>query len=244
MKFVPALGYHRIVPSGKSSDKFELTADIFQAHLKLLKANNFKSIDYDDFIKENCSIDLLTKGIMITFDDGYSSDYHIVLPLLQQSNFKATFFITVNLIGRSGYLTGEQIIGLSKSGMSIQSHSFNHVFLPTLGCQEILYELRKSKDVLEGLINKEVNYIALPGGRISKSVIKAASDAGYKGIFTSKPGFEVKLLNNLLIFNRFIVHNNLTTKDYFKVLRKDSLFNLRANCVYAIKNIGKKLLYK
>ena len=46
---------------------------------------------------------------LLTFDDGYVSDYKIVLPLLVKFNAKALFFIITSKIGSPEYLNWGQL---------------------------------------------------------------------------------------------------------------------------------------
>lgn len=51
------------------------------------------------------------KSVMLTFDDGYSSNYHIVYPLLKEYGYTAVYFPIGHSIGKDTYKdTGEKII--------------------------------------------------------------------------------------------------------------------------------------
>lgn len=73
---------------------------------------------------------------MITFDDGYQSNYDIAYPILNELNMKATIYIIGSSIGKDTYKdTGKKIlphfgydeaIEMYSSGLiDIQSHSFD-----------------------------------------------------------------------------------------------------------------------
>ncbi|MDN3582436.1 polysaccharide deacetylase family protein [Mucilaginibacter flavus] len=68
-----------------------LTAQIFEAHLALYK-KYCNVVSLDDYYNGNFSEDKF--NICITFDDGFANNCKYVLPLLEQYQLPATFFIT------------------------------------------------------------------------------------------------------------------------------------------------------
>ena len=59
------------------------------------------------------------RSICLTFDDGFSSDYQLVLPELKKLQAAATFFIVTDWLETPGYLTRQQVRDLSDAGMQI-----------------------------------------------------------------------------------------------------------------------------
>jgi peptidoglycan/xylan/chitin deacetylase (PgdA/CDA1 family) len=68
-----------------------LTAKIFEAHLALYK-KYCNVVSLDDYYSQNFSSNKF--NICITFDDGFANNYNYVLPLIEQYQLPATFFIT------------------------------------------------------------------------------------------------------------------------------------------------------
>ncbi len=239
MNFLPIFGYHRIVAHSRRG-QYDFTQQEFEKHLEIFISNNLGGITYEDFLKERkIHLKPPLQSVMITFDDGYSSDFHIIYPLLQKIKFKATFFITANLVSRPGYLSWDEIRELSKAGMSIQSHSFNHVFLTKLKEPNMIDELTKSKDYIQEAINKDVHYIAVPGGRISHNVIKAAQKAGYKGVYTSKPGYNIGNYHSVTVFERFIIKNSFSYDKIAQIAQRNAAVNFKMNLIYTAKWIAR-----
>src|SRR5882672_5481062 len=58
-------------------------------------------------------------ALILTFDDGDASNHEHALPLLLESQFTATFFVTVGRIGSPGSLSWAQIVELQRAGMEI-----------------------------------------------------------------------------------------------------------------------------
>jgi peptidoglycan/xylan/chitin deacetylase (PgdA/CDA1 family) len=128
------------------------------------------------------------RSICLTFDDGFSSDYQLVLPELKKLQATATFFIVTNWLETPGYLTKQQVRDLSDAGMQIGSHSKSHPNFLKITPEERLDELRGSKLILENIIGKEISTFSFPYGFYDKSCSKAVFDANYSICCTSKHG--------------------------------------------------------
>ena len=68
---------------------------MFEKHLKLLKRMGFESLTFEDLAKDNVirRLDPGKRHIMITVDDGYADNYHLMLPLLKKYGFKAVVYV-------------------------------------------------------------------------------------------------------------------------------------------------------
>jgi len=127
-------------------------------------------------------------NICLTFDDGFSSDYDLVLPELKKIDATATFFIVTDLLDTPGYLETEQVKSLSESGMQIGSHSKSHPNFLELNAGERMEELHDSKVILEKIIGKEVTTFSFPFGFYDDDCAEIVFSAGYSICCTSKHG--------------------------------------------------------
>ena len=128
------------------------------------------------------------RPIIITFDDGHSSDYLIAAPELRQRGLTAAFFITASFLGRPGYLRREQVRELRAASFEIGSHGLTHKRLIEVGPAELWREALDSRRRLEDLIGEEVTSFALPSGSYNDAVLQALWAAGYRRIMTSDFG--------------------------------------------------------
>lgn len=127
-------------------------------------------------------------AVMVSFDDGFTSDAETALPCLQAAGLRACFFVTSGFVDRPGRVTRSQLRALAAAGMTIGSHGATHRFLNTLTAADLRDELRRSRDELEQLLGRAVTLLALPGGRGGAREHDAARDAGYALSFGSEPG--------------------------------------------------------
>lgn len=241
MRYVPVFTYHRLTAAAEVKSRFDFSSDDFRSHLEILKKSGLKCVTPED-IRADAPDNLTSRSVIITFDDGYESDYHVALPMLDEFGFKAVTFITANLVNTPGYLTWEKIRELAKAGFSVQSHSLNHRFLTALSHGEMLEELKKSKEMIEDRAGVKVEYVSAPGGRISAAVVRAAAEAGYKGIFNSKPGYGMRQEKDISVFSRFVLKNSIGLEEFRKISEKNSFALLKASAVYSAKGLVRKAL--
>lgn len=132
------------------------------------------------------------EGAAITFDDGHYNNYDIGFSVLRAYALRATFFVPTAFIGKPGYCTWEQLKEMSDYGCEIGSHTHNHVPLDDLSAEEVEYELKTSKDLIEKHVGK-CRYLSLPAGRRFDTSI--ARKLGYEGIRTSERGMGIEPYN-------------------------------------------------
>lgn len=149
---------------------------------------------------------------VFTFDDGGSSFYNVIAPILEKYKIKGVFFIATSYIGKAGFLSAEQIIDLFKRGHTIGSHSHSHKRLSELSDAEIYSEWKKSKDILSALLKCPVNTASIPNGYQSDSVLKMADKAGYKYLYTSIPTVKEVHKCGITIIGRFVVTRHTKPK--------------------------------
>ncbi len=128
------------------------------------------------------------QGVCFTFDDGCATDLLFAAPLLRDAGFNATFYVTVNHLGRRGYLAEGQLRELCELGFELGSHSLNHTYLSDLPVEQLRVEIFESKERLEQITGKVVTHFSCPGGRTNRHIAQQARDAGYDSVATSRVG--------------------------------------------------------
>lgn len=192
LKGVPVLMYHSI--GVEKGNPIIMPKEQFESHIKYIKENGYNAITLNQLYKLlNEEIELIDKPIVITFDDGYLDNYTEAFPILKKHNMPATIFVITSFVDKNPhYLTSQQIKEMDDAGIAIESHTVTHRELNTLTYEEQLIELKNSKEFLEKIIGRTINYIAYPVGKYNSDTIKAAQMAGYKMGFCSKPGWSQK----------------------------------------------------
>jgi peptidoglycan/xylan/chitin deacetylase (PgdA/CDA1 family) len=107
------------------------------------------------------------KAVILTFDDGYKSQYTNAKPILDKYGYKATFYIVCEYVGGGEgqvhpnvKMTWEDIIALHNEGHDIGSHTMSHDDLDSLSEKGIEYEVGGSKECLfdHGIIPTSFSY--------------------------------------------------------------------------------------
>ena len=163
-KWLTILTYHSI---GNEIEPDEtVTPEEFEKQLQYIK-DNYKVISLQDAVEYlQTDIKKLSDSIVITFDDGYSDNYHNAYPLLKKHSFPATIFLISDLINDKGgrYLSLLQIGEMKSNNISFGSHTISHRILAGLSKEDIIREIKDSKDILESQIGNKINSFAYPVG--------------------------------------------------------------------------------
>ena len=108
----------------------------------------------------------------------FISSIHNSLNFFKQFNVKATYFVIARDLEITERL--EAIKEVLKSGHNIASHSYGHSFLRNLSKKEKIYEISKSKEIIEDKLGVEVLGFRAPSYSIDCEVLEALCDVGYK----------------------------------------------------------------
>lgn len=215
---IPILCYHSIAES--KDNELLLSPEKFKSQLKYLKDNGYTPITMDelnDFLKNNKTIP--EKSVVITFDDGYRDNYTTAFPILKEFDFKATVYVISNNLENDLYMTKAQAKEMSDWGIDIESHTANHEDLSKLTLDQQYETMNTSKNQLEAILGKKVDYIAYPFGKFNANTRKAAEKAGYKLGFSLAGGLADRGDNTYNI-DRLYISNNHTIEEFVTKLTK------------------------
>lgn len=111
--------------------------------------------------------------IAITFDDGLEDVFAVAYPILKQKQIPFSVFVVTDFLDTPGYITKEQLRILSEDALvTIGSHGMTHEVFPKLNSLEKEKELCFSKNKLEEMIGKKVDFFAYSHGQYDKESLK------------------------------------------------------------------------
>ena len=182
------LMYHELELPGRSIcqdepgyARYVLPESEFRAQVEYLKQNAWQGLSVGQALAFPGK-----RSVAITFDDGCETDLLTAAPILQRTDFQATFFITSGKLGQPGYLSTAQLKDLSAQGFEIGCHSMTHAYLTDLDEKGLQREIADAKKQVEQVIGRPVNHFSCPGGRYDQRVAAVARRAGYHSVSTSR----------------------------------------------------------
>jgi len=222
----------------------------FSRFMTYLKDNNYNVLPLSILLDNTKRYS--RKEIIITFDDGYEDVYKYVYPIMKKYDFPFAIFPIVDYFGKyndwdfvigekTRHLDIEQLIELSNDEfVTIGSHTLNHLDLNRVSKQIMRSEIVNSKEKLEKIIGRDVDYLSYPFGIYNDTVIKITKDSGYKmalGYYARKnsdsyytiPRTGIYLIDTMLDFK-------LKLKNYFIIF--GWLEDLKGRTINLLSNLA------
>lgn len=213
------LMYHHFIQEGPAKVDTVVSAQSFDAQLQALKEAGYTTItpgqlaDYVDGEGE-----LPEKPVIITMDDGYTSNLTIAAPILEKHGMTATVFVIGINVGETHYPHSGEVLDPARFGweevrpwvdkgvIDVQSHTYDmhqrasYGFSgrdgvlplegePTEDYREALaQDLGKSGAGLKEGLDTEMEALAFPFGFYSEEAVEEMKKAGVRVSFTSDHG--------------------------------------------------------
>ena len=216
---VSVLGYHD-VGENLPETAMRIRTSKFRKQMEAIRQLGIKVISMEEFIawKKN-GTPIPAKSILITFDDGWKSNYTDAFPVLREYGFPYTIYLYKDYVDGGGRALTTAMIQEMKAagGLAIGCHSVSHPYPLTVknfrkkGANAFDAYLRKemgeSKYFLESKFQTKVATYAYPGGFHTEEMFKLGTEFGYDAMFTVIPGKIKRSLPNETL-PRYIILGN------------------------------------
>lgn len=199
---ISVLCYHNIgtieeINNFPDEKDWTISVDNFKEHLDFLKKHNYKTLTMEEFYNwKTGKINLPYKSVLITFDDGFLSNYEYAFKLLKDYNINATVFVVGSFIDNSKeekwsgnlktYMTKDILYNLQNEypNIEIYSHSYNLHFEGAINQSAIILK----QDIINfNNFYKESDIFCYPFGQYNNNIEKTLKDSGYKLAFRYGP---------------------------------------------------------
>lgn len=189
----------------------------FEEQLQYLKKHGYQTLTTQEFLDwKNGEIEVPFKSVLITFDDGFLSNYEYAFPLLKKYDMNATVFLIGNFMKQGEkenkewkqnvkeYMNLETIQKAKEEYPNIEfaSHSLG-LHYPNSIQEKTVKELTQDLVTFKQEITDTKVY-AYPFGANNDNMVQALKNAGYEMAFTYGP----------------------TSKEYRKATQRDDRYHI------------------
>ncbi|HEY1833233.1 MAG TPA: polysaccharide deacetylase family protein [Solirubrobacteraceae bacterium] len=191
---VPILMYHVIAapPAGAPFPGLYVPPAEFSEQMRALKHAGWHAVTPDQveaYWREGVPLGP-GKPIVLSFDNGYQSQYTQALPVLRRLGWVGEENLQLSGLPPSqGGLGQDEIRGLVRAGWELDTQGFSHADLITLDAQELHYQVADARRELRRRFHAPVNWFCYPSGHYDPTVVAAVKAAGYVGSTTVVPGW-------------------------------------------------------
>jgi len=250
---VLCLMYHRVAPreawlrTRGTERVFTVAEDALDAQLGWLAAEGWRFVDPEDvaaFARGERT--LPDRSVLVTVDDGCASGHALLLPLLRRHGARAAFFVTTDpaspifALGEGERrMTDAELRALAGAGCTIGSHAVSHRPLAALPDDEVRRELAESRRVLEDAVGRPVVHFAVPSNWWDARVLRLAREAGYTGVWCSRPD-TVRAGSGAFPIPRLNVEGGLDLAGFRRALSPAGIAQRRL--VMGLRGLPKRLL--
>jgi peptidoglycan/xylan/chitin deacetylase (PgdA/CDA1 family) len=191
---VPILMYHVIAapPPGAPFPGLYVTPHEFAAQMQALSAAGWRATTLDRLAAYWSGAAGLPRGkpVVLTFDNGYQSQFTQALPVLRRFGWVADENIQITGLPPSqGGLGEQEVREMVAAGWELDTQGFSHADLITLDAEQLHHEVAEAREVLRRRYGVPVNWFCYPSGHYDATVVAAVRAAGYRGSTTVIPGW-------------------------------------------------------
>src|SRR3954471_2156198 len=181
---VPILTYHELrSPPDRAAASIWVPASRFDAEVQALARAGYHGVTLSEaWAAWHGGPALPAKPVVISFDDGYASQYTVAGPALNRLGWAAVLDLATARIGPR--LRAARIRALLGRGWELASHTLTHPDLRRVSSARRRHEVAGSRAMLRRRLGVPVRFFCYPSGRNDAATRAAVAAAGYTGATT------------------------------------------------------------
>jgi peptidoglycan/xylan/chitin deacetylase (PgdA/CDA1 family) len=197
---LPILTYHWIrvnpVPSDQLGFHLSVTPDNFAQQMAFLHFAGVHTITLADaYDALQTGKKLPPRSVVLTFDDGYGDFATTAAPIMHRNGLIGTDFVVTGFLGKTAYMTVEQVRQVESMGMVIGCHTVNHLDLSRTPLALAKLQIQVSHQELETLTGKKVLDFAYPYGGYTTAVEQLVLADGFRDAVSTRGGTALQVGN-------------------------------------------------
>ncbi|HEY2570691.1 MAG TPA: polysaccharide deacetylase family protein [Solirubrobacteraceae bacterium] len=191
---VPILMYHVIAapPPGAPFPGLYVEPSQFAAQMRALKHAGWTAVTLDEvaaYWREGISLPA-GKPIVVSFDNGYHSQFTQALPVLERLGWVGDENIQLTGLPPSqGGLSEGEVRALIAAGWELDTQGTSHADLIKLDALQLHEQVAGTRAILRRRYHVPLNWFCYPSGHYDATVVAAVAAAGYAGSTTVVPGW-------------------------------------------------------
>ncbi len=218
-KYINVIYYHDVLPSGGRS-YMKIEYDLFLAQMQYLRQEGYQTYTFQE-LNEQGVMPFGEKQVLITFDDGWLSNYTTVFPLLKDMGIKFNVFLAAGLIGvNPGYMNWEMVEEMARSGMcGFGAHTYDHVNMDDLSGMDFHRQITMTDDLIEKHCGYRPLDFCFPKGKYTPASLEYfVRESPYTRIYPSDLDYS-RMENGKIIFGRNAISNDEDMSVFRKKLK-------------------------
>lgn len=180
--------YHRVERQPDPSDPWSVSTRTFEEQMALIRVAGYEPIGLDE-LRTGSSRPGEQRSVLIAFDDGYRSALVNAVPVLNELQYPATFFLPAGKVGSASdwedivfqreIASWHEFRDLVGDRFDVGAHGHTHRDLTSLNDSELHHEVRESRRLIEERLGRRVDAFSVPFGREDHRLNDELLRAGY-----------------------------------------------------------------
>jgi peptidoglycan/xylan/chitin deacetylase (PgdA/CDA1 family) len=188
---VPILMYHVIAtpPRGTPNAELWVPAGRLRRQLAALTRAGYRGVTLSQVWDAwHGGPGLPRRPVVVSFDDGYDSQYRAARPILRRLGWPGVLNLEVHSLHAAGGLSEREVRALLADGWELAAHTITHPDLTTVGPARLRREVAGSRAALRRRFGAPVRFFCYPAGRYDPATERAVRAAGFRGATTTVEG--------------------------------------------------------
>ena len=183
--------YHLIAPAppGAAYPQLYVPPQEFRTEMSWLAQRGYTAVTlqrvYDHWTR---GVPLPSRPIVISFDDGYLSQYAEGFPTLRSHRWPGVLNLQVAFLRTRFGMLPWRVRDLIAAGWEIDAHSITHPDLTKVDDAQLWNEVSGARATLQWEFHIPVDFYCYPSGKYDARVIEAVRRAGFSGATTTNEG--------------------------------------------------------
>ncbi len=210
---IPVLLYHEFYEQEPPKELYGLisTPDKFEQDVRYMLEEGYTFISMHRLIAYRDGLKgIPEKSVVLTFDDGYESNYTMIYPILKKYHIPAAIFVIEDKVGTARYFDWDAAKTMHDAGLvSIYSHGHSHVDMTQLDVEVFRDKTANNLNLMEERLGDDAHTVySYPLGFYNDETNDVLQELGVTFYMTTNLGLNTqKQLEQGGLHRAYVAHN-------------------------------------